>query len=586
MSISITGLGSGLDYDSWIEQLVAIKQAKIDEVSAKAATVKSQKSTLSTLQTKYTSLQTAAEAFTNTLSSNDVFNKKSVTSSSDAITATVTSGATAQSVKVSVSKLATATTAQSSSAVASYIDSDTLLSDIAKGSVKEGTFSVYVDGTKTSINIASGETVQNVLDDLNAVSGVSASLSEDGKLSIQASGASTVTVGSSSDTSNFGDVMSLVKVGGVYSSSKSIFDTNTGAILTSASFENGAVTTGKFTIGTAEFEVKATTTLDSLIKEINANEDAGVTAAWDSNSGKLLLTAKDEGAVNINVQSDVAGGGSNFTYIMGLTTADGQSLATDSQELGSNAILTINGTQITSSSNTVTSDISGITGLTLTLNEETAVTANVDIETDTDAITDAITAFVSAYNVAITSTDSETSSDGDLYGESVLTSIRNKIRSSVTAGTDSSGLYKTLASIGITTGKVSTDVSADTTKLTIDSEKLKAALEANPDAVKELLAGNSATGTVGVLDRVDSILDGALDLNNGYFATTDKSFDKEVSNYTKKVESMTADLKDYNTMLEAKFQAMDTLISNLKNQSAVFDSYFNKDKSSSSSSSN
>lgn len=574
MSISVTGLGSGLDYDSWIEQLVAIKQSKIDAVSKQVTGINTQKTTLSGLEDNYTSLLTSIESFTKSYSTDNVFNKKSVTSSSEAVTALLGSDAVAQSVKVGVSQLATATRAQGVSAAASYIDLDTKLGAIAKGSIEAGSFSVYVGGAKTSINITTDETMQDLLDDLNAIDGVEATLSEDGKLTIGASGDDPVTANSSSDTSNFGNVMSLVKQGDGYASSKSIFDTDTSATLTSASFERGNVSTGKFKIGNAEFEIKTTTTLDDLIKEINNNKNAGVTASWNPNSGKLVLESTDEGAVNINVESAVSDGGSNFTYIMGLTTANGQSLITGSQELGTNAVLTINGTEITSTSNTVTSDISGIKGLTLTLNEETTTDAQISVVQDTKGMSDAITSFVSAFNMVILKTDTETGSSGYLRGESILTSLRNRLRSTVTESVDGEDGYKTLASIGITTGKVSTDTSTKTNQLVIDTDMLTKALAENPDAVKTLLTGDS--DSKGVLNNLESILTGALDITKGYFVTREKSFDTQADRLDEKIASMTESLKEYQANLEAKFQAMDELIANLNNQASVFDSYFNK----------
>ncbi len=572
MPLTFSGLGSGLDYDNWIKELVAIKQADIDKVSKQVSGIKKQEDTLSTLEGHYQDLLDAISVFTKALSEENVFNQKKATSSSEAVTVEASFNAEIQDLTVSVSQLATATVAKSASNVASYVDLSTIVGDISEGSIQEGTFSIYVNGSKTSINITSEETMQDVLDDLNDITGVSASLSAEGKLTIEStdSGIYTVNAGSSSDTSNFSNVMSLTRdtETGVYSSSKSIFDTDTGEALTTASFAGGTVTTGTFTIGSAEFTIDSSTTLDDLINKININEDAGVAAYWDPNAGKLILTAEDEGAININIEA----GTSNFTDIMGLTNSG--VLAEDSQALGTNAILTVNGTTITSASNTVKSDVSGIPGLTLTLNDETTSTETISITQDATEITDAITDFVSAYNMAITATDDATTTDGNLYGESILNSLRNKIRKLVTASVNGEEGYNTLASIGITTGSFSTNTSADTTQLKLDSDKLLEALTDNPNAVKKLLIGDSINE--GVFDKIENILDNSLDVVNGYFVSREKSYDKQADRLNDKIEKMTEDLEKYETRLEAKFQAMDTLISALEQNASVFDSYFNK----------
>lgn len=574
MSISVSGLGSGLSYDSWITQLVAVKQAKIDEITAQATGVTQQKTNLTTIESDYKSLLDSITKFTDTLTATDVFNQKAATSSATGITATVTSAAAAQTYKVAVSQLATATTAQGSTTVASAIDGSTKLSDIAEGAVKEGTFSVYVGGAKTSINITSDETMDDVLADLNNITGVSATLSSDGKLSITSSGTDKVTVGSSADKSNFGDVMSLTAktTNGVttYSSSKSIFDTNTSSALDSTSFAAGLVTDGTFTIGDDEFTITSATTMKSLIKDINASDKAGVTATWDSNSGKLILEAKDQGAVNINIEA----GTSNFTDIMGFTSNG--NLTTDSQTLGTNAVLTINGTEITSSSNTVTSDISGIKGLTLTLTDKTTSTATVAVANDTAAVSAAINTFVTAFNKAINDTDTVTAKDATLHGESVLTSLKNKIRTLVTTASGDNSVFKTLASIGVSTGAIGTSATAKTTNLVIDSEALSAALTKDPDAVKNLLIGDTTTGAKGVLSKLETVLDGATDATSGYFAKREKSLETQAARLTKKTDKMTLALEKYRKDLETKFSLMDKIISGLNAQGDQLTSFFNQ----------
>lgn len=574
-TITVSGLGSGLTYDVWIEELVAVKQASIDNVSKQISSIKSQENALNTIESAFTKLQTTISTLANTNSTSSVFSQKTATSNSDAITVTADSTASAQDIKVSVTSLATATTAKAASAVAANVNSSTLISNVAEGAVNAGTFSVYVGGVKNTITIASDDTIGGVLEDLNAISGVSASLT-DGKLTITKSGATTVTVGSTSDTSNFSKVMSLTRDSGTgaYTSSKSIFSTNTSTALTGTTFASGSVTEGTFKIGNAEFTINATTTLKSLISNINNDEDAGAIAYWDSNAGKLVLTATDQGATNINIEA----GTSNFTDIMGLTS--GGNIIQDAQTLGTNAVLTINGTSITSSSNTITNDISGLKGVTLTLKDETTSEATINVTNDVTAAITAITNAVSAFNMAVSNTKDATAADGKLYGQSVLSMISSNIRKTATAAVSFDNEYKTLASIGITTGEIGTSTDADTSQLKIDKDKLTAALQNDPTAVMNLLVGNDVLKTNGVFTKISTALDNSLDANNGYFTTQEKSFDKQISNLDKKVTKMTTDLTKYQTQLEAKFQAMDSLISGLQNSQNIFNSYFNNKKNS------
>lgn len=597
-TITVSGLGSGLDYNSWITQLVALKQADIDKVSAQVTGVKSKESAESTIESDYSSLKTALQAFTQALSTTDVFKQKTATSSSSAITASVTSSANTGTVNVSVDSLATATKAQSSYTAGAYINSSTKLSDIPNSTIKAGTFSVYVGGAKNSINITDSETVGDVVNALNGISGVSASLSSDGKLTIAPSGATAITIGSNSDTSNFSNVMALSPVtnNGVtsYTSIKSLFATDSSAALTSTPFRNSdgtsaSVRAGTFSIGGTSFTIDSSTTLDDLITEINSS-DAGVTAGWDANIGKMSLVSKNEGAVNIDVQA----GTSNFTDVMGLTTStwtensgvytlNSTQLNSGSQTLGSNAKLTINGTTVISTSNTITSDISGVKGLTLNLTNTTSSAQTVTISQDTSAVSNALTKVVNSLNTLITDSNTATATNGELYGESILVSLKNKLRTITTAGVNTSGSYASIADLGITTGAVGASVSANTNKLTIDTARLTTALTADPDSAKKLLLGDSSTGANGVLNDLEAVLSNANDAKTGYFVTTKASNEKQISRLNDKIDTMTTKLTAYKTQLEKKFQAMDTLISNLKNSASVFDSYFNKSSSSSSS---
>lgn len=577
MSITVSGLGSGLDYDSWIKELVAIKQADIDAVSSNVKFVTKQESTLSTVQEDYENFLKAVQTFTDALSTNDVFNSKVVTSSSDAITATVTSKATIQDVSVTVSQLATGTEAKSTYPVASYATPTTKLGEISNGSFKEGSFTIYVDGQANKINLTSNNTLQDVLNTIGTTTGtgwagVTATLSDKGILNITADGVHTVTVGSTSDTSNFSKLMSLTKTAAnTYESSKSIFDTNTTTAIKDTTFATSTgsdiqVSTGNFYINDTEFTIGASTSLEDIINTINSSK-AGVNAVWNSNTGTLGLTADEEGAINIDIEA----GSSNFTDVMGLTKEG--AIIPEAQTLGTNAIFTVNGTTITSSSNTVGSEVTGIKGLTLELTSTTSTTNKISVAQDTTAITNALNSLVNAFNTVIKDTDDATGTDGYLYGESILNSVRNKMRKLITSAVEGEDGYKTLSSIGITTGAIGTSVKSDTNKLTIDSQKLADVLAKDPNAVKTLLVGDD--NSKGVLTDIETILDGFTNAANGYFVTKDKSYEDQIKRLNKKIDKMDSNLEDYQKKLNAKFSAMDQLISAMQKSASIFDSYFN-----------
>ena len=578
MTITISGLGSGLDVNSWVTQLVAIKQADIDAITTQKATVTSSQSALTSVKSSYSDLLTSLQKITDSQfgSTSYVFAQKTATSSNaDVVGASVSAMASKQTVKVSVSQLATATTATSVASAASTMSGSTKVSSLANGEITDGSFSLYVNNKKYSIAVASTDTVGGVLDKINnlGVSGLSAAIS-DGKITIKDTTVdSNIVLGSNSDTTNFTGAMSLAKnTDGSYSSTKSILAADASATLTGSDAGlKSTINEGSFKIGGATFTIGSTTTLNSLMDEINSSSTAGATAYWDSSTGKMGLTSTTEGASNIDIQN-ISG---NFTDVMGLTTStyneDGSvassNLANNSQTLGQTAKLTINGTSIVSSSNTVTSDISGISGLTLNLKAESTnnATTSINIGSNTASLTSAISSFVSSFNTVISNTDEATGTEGYLHGESTLTMIRNNLRQEATANVTGSGNYTTLSSIGITTGAIGASISDDTNKLIIDSTKLAAALAADPDAVKKLLIGDGTDANKGVLGKLSTTVNSALDSSNGYFAARNKTFDSQISDLTDTVTKQTEALATYKTTIETKFNLMDSLISKMKN---------------------
>ena len=129
---------------------------------------------------------------------------------------------------------------------------------------------------------------------------------------------------------------------GALVSSRPLYKVNGDSVLTNTGmFRNGTVTTGTFTIGDAELTVSNDTTINDLIRMINQNENTLCTAYWDSTSGQLVLSSRVAGSSMINIEK----GTSNITDILGFTVNN--TIADNAQELGQNALFTINGTTMT-----------------------------------------------------------------------------------------------------------------------------------------------------------------------------------------------------------------------------------------------
>ena len=107
MSISFSGLASGLDTSSWVEALVSTRQTKVNSLQTELKELQTQKSTLSDTRSSITSLRTAIEKLTDAKFGGtfDLFNKSTtVSSNEDIFTATATTSASKQNYDIVNSK--------------------------------------------------------------------------------------------------------------------------------------------------------------------------------------------------------------------------------------------------------------------------------------------------------------------------------------------------------------------------------------------------------------------------------------------------------------------------------------------------
>jgi len=594
-SITFSGSGSGLPVSDWITAMVASERIPVDNLYKKQTTLNSSKTAISTVESKFSSLKTSILKLTdaNLASSFDIFNAKKATSS-DTDVATVSSSNTAipQKISLKVESLATSTKASSVTDVSKIIDGSELFTDISNKQGKVGTFSLYANGTKNEFTIETTDTLDNIVKKINdkfdpnsdedySDNNVKASISN-GKLELNYNNASVtnLTLGSSSDTSNFFNIMQLstaaaVNNGDGTSSFTSLSPINkinlSAAIIGNAANLNvsdaAPITAGTFKIGKTEFTIDETTTMSNLISKINKDADAGATAQFDSKTNKIILTSKNPGKTAINMEN----GTSNFLSKIGLISEGGDSLT--SQTLGNNAKVYVNGssTALEANSNTITGDISGITGLTVNLKNTTKEdeTIDINIDQDTDQISSALDDFISKFNAMTSTIDSQTGVGKTLHSEYSLVSLKNTMRSLATNRVNGISSYNSLSAIGISTGAVGKAATDTSSSLSIDKDKLIAALQNNPSEVKTLLIGDSAAGITGIFQKLQDKLTTVLDPVGGYFDTKKDSINSMITNNDKSITRGEERITAYKSRITKQFSSMDSYISKMQQQSSA-----------------
>ncbi len=576
MSISFSGLASGLDTSSWVEALVAAKKSEVTKYQTQLTGFQNTKTTLNDTRSAFSSLRTAIEKLTDAKfgGTMDLFAKNSAKSSNeDVFTATASSTAARQNYDIKVKQLATYTKAVSKESASAVADDTTKLTNLG---IKDGTFTAYVNGQKHVINIGKDDTLGDFKARL-AEYGVKTEVDSQGVLKFSAQNeGDTINIGATTDSSNLASLVGLTKQeDGTYASTNSLYKAS---VLSKLTDENSGfheqIKSGTFTIGDAVFTINDKTTLSSLISEINNNDKAQAYAYWDDATGKLSITSKKEGASYINIEA----GTSNFTDVMGFTEskwdADGNVVSskmfTDAQEIGQNAIFSVNGTTMTSTSNVVTSDISRMDGITLTLkraNTEEDGNTTLKVSQDTTGLKDAINEFIKAYNSAMAKTEEVTATGAALHGETSLTSLSRTLRNYANSSNASNGgVYKLLSDIGISTAAADgKNLDANTYELKLDEEKLMKALEENPESVKSIL-----TGEGGVLSIMEEAVEQSLKSVTGFFDIKTSTLDSNIKKMNERITKKNSSIETYKKQLEKKFSNMETMIAQMQQNYSSF----------------
>lgn len=559
MSISFSGLGSGLPIDEWITKLVAVEQAKVDTLNAQRETITKKQSALNTLKSEYNAVQTAASKFTDCLfgAGMDFFSKVGVKVSGQdeknpIVSATVTQYSTPSSIDLEVKSLATATV-RTSNYFDAFKNSSNKLSEL--GVTSEGTFQI----NGATINVKPDMTIDSLVYQINnsAQAGVKASL-KGGRLVLEnrETGAKEMNVS--------GDFASKLGLDEPYSvKTKSYAELSSSVTLA----DLGVDFSGTATINGKSFSFSPSMNMPAFYTDVNSALSGTNTKMEHVNNGdgtsSFALVNKDGSDTPIKL----GGTGKKIFDVLGFKE-------TSTVKNGTDAVFTINGETKTSSTNTINSDTTGVLGLSLVLSGTTngdPLTIDISRDYDSEEPFEAIQSFVDAFNKMIVDSKASTDSEngGLLSGENTLNNLRTNLRSMITSPVSNSGIYRSLADIGITTGAPGLDVDADTTQLIIDKDKFMEAFKKDPNSVKALLIGDKE-GDVskgnGLMQKVQESLTPALDSKYGYFSARTESLESQLKSMDEKIEKKKEYVTRYQEKLTKQFTYMDNLIAQMNSQ--------------------
>jgi flagellar hook-associated protein 2 len=213
------------------------------------------------------------------------------------------------------------------------------------------------------------------------------------------------------------------------------------------SFTAGAAASVSITIG-------ATDTLSAIASKINdAGAGVSATVLRDASGERLLVRSRETGEANgfRITAADNDGNNTDSTGLSRLAFDAGNSAGQTLSQAGQNALAMVNNVPISSASNRLADTLPG---MTIQLQQVTALPVEINVSTDVDAIKKNVQAFVDSYNVlsanlaTATRYDETTKKAGPLQGDATAVGLQNALRGMMRSVTSSSP-FERLSDLGI-----------------------------------------------------------------------------------------------------------------------------------------
>ena len=273
----------------------------------------------------------------------------------------------------------------------------------------------------------------------------------------------------------------------------------------------------------------------------------------DSNGSRLILT------------STTMGTGSDLT----LSGTSGLDVGSTVVDYPKDAQYSIDGVASVSKTNNIEGALSGVNiKLVATSTFKTGTSGDknatlITVSTNNAALKSGVKGFLDSYNALMTAMNAETkvttNLDGSttaaaLTGDSTMRSLQAAIRNEFNA-LSGTGTFKSLAQFGVST-------SSTTGLLTIDDKKWDAAVKTNGADINSMFSG-----TGGMLARMKSATNDFAKATTGILATRSTSLSDTLKDLTKQQSSLDERMTLLTSSLSAKYNAMDTLVAQLRQQS-------------------
>ena len=328
-------------------------------------------------------------------------------------------------------------------------------------------------------------------------------------------------------------------------------------------FGTGTLTIQQGSDTSFDITVDGNTTLTTLVNDINkANGGVRAGVLFDGTNYRLQLTSEKTGAANKLTITDT-GTTLDVAGVVGGTAPN--NLTQQAQD----AAFTLDGFAMTSTSNSVTTALDGVTIELLKADAGGGATTTIDISPDIDGVKEKAQKFIDAYNMVAKRVKDELTyggarNDKKLTGDSTLRTLQADLSSLVSGTVSGISSANSLPAFGIKTGTSGL--------LEIDSDEFEAALTSDFSGLKTLFVSDPGNSITGKAEETTNLVKKYTDFVDGLLTTRVKGLDSRISLADDQIGRLEDRLVNYEKLLNKQFMAMEKTVAAVNAQSGYLQS--------------
>jgi flagellar hook-associated protein 2 len=340
---------------------------------------------------------------------------------------------------------------------------------------------------------------------------------------------------------------------------------------------------GTSTLRVADVDSTSAADLNLLGAATKAGEiqtlDGAMTRTVTLSGSDTLQTLSDKiNALNMGLSASILSDGSGRPYRLQVTTdatgsqarlqIDGSGSALDLEQSveAQDALLQFGASRLTSSTNTFTSAIDGVS-LTVGGVSGAAVTVSVarssgNVKTILQSFVDNYNAFIKQYN-ADTAYNSDTDTAGTLVGDTAALSVEAQLARLIGGRFSETGTITSLTQLGI---------AFDTTKndgtLKFNGDTFDAIQQSNPDAVNQFFT----TADTGFSDKMNALIEKLAGNDNSLLENQSQALQSTIDRNSDRMEALQTMLDKEQSRLETQFANLELALSKMQSSLSYLDS--------------